>query len=186
MAKPIVLCADSTCDLSPELIEKYNVHVIPMHVNLDGNTYADGVDIDPDAIYAVYREKKVLPTTAALNMDEFMEFTRPFIEAGNDVICLTLGSALSTTYNNCRLASLEMEGLYAIDSNNLSTGFGHLVIAAAERIRRSVCGAGGGRGAGAGSQCTCGPQCTAGSQSSHRACPRRRRQHAFQSAGRFL
>ena len=134
MAKPIVLCADSTCDLSPDLIEKYNVHILPLHVNLDGNTYSDGVDIVPDDIYAVYREKKVLPTTAALNMDEFMEFVNPFIEAGNDVICITIGSALSATYNNCRLAALETPGLYAIDSNNLSTGFGHVVIAAAERI----------------------------------------------------
>ena len=67
-------------------------------------------------------------------MDEFMEFVRPFIEAGNDVICLTLGSALSTTYNNCRLAALEMTGLYAVDSGNLSTGFGHLVIETALRI----------------------------------------------------
>lgn len=134
VAKPIILCADSTCDLSPELVEKYHVHILPMHVNLDGNTYADGVDLNPDGIYAVYAEKKVLPKTAALNMDEFMDFVRPFIEAGNDVICLTLGSALSTTYNNCRLAALEMPGLYAIDSGNLSTGFGHCVIAAAERI----------------------------------------------------
>ncbi len=134
MAKPIVLCADSTCDLSPELIERYKVNILPMHVNLDGNTYSDGVDLVPDDIYAVYREKKILPKTAALNMDEFMGFVRPFIEAGNDVICLTLGSALSTTYNNCRLAALELPGLYAIDSGNLSTGFGHAVIATAERI----------------------------------------------------
>ena len=134
MAKPIVLCADSTCDLSPELIEKYKVHILPMHVNLEENSYLDGVDINPDAIYAYYHEHKVLPKTAALNMDEFIEVVKPFIDAGNDVICLTLGSALSTTYNNCRLAALELEGLYAIDSNSLSTGFGLAVIATAERI----------------------------------------------------
>ena len=134
MAKPIVLCADSTCDLSPELIEKYKVHILPMHVNLEENSYLDGVDINPDAIYAYYHEHKVLPKTAALNMDEFIEVVKPFIDEGNDVICLTLGSALSTTYNNCRLAALELEGLYAIDSNSLSTGFGLAVIAAAERI----------------------------------------------------
>ena len=134
MAKPIVLCADSTCDLSPELIEKYQVNILPMHVNLEENSYLDGVDIDPDAIYAYYHEHKVLPKTAALNMDEFIAFVKPFIDAGNDVICITLGSALSTTYNNCRLAAMEVEGLYAIDSNNLSTGFGHVVMAAGDRI----------------------------------------------------
>lgn len=134
MAKPIVLCADSTCDLSPELIEKYQVKILPMHVNLEENSYLDGVDINPDAIYAYYHEHKVLPKTAALNMDEFLNFVNPYIEAGNDVICITLGSALSTTFNNCRLAAMEVEGLYAIDSNNLSTGFGHVVMAAGDRI----------------------------------------------------
>ena len=134
MAKPIVLCADSTCDLSPELIEKYQVKIIPLHVNLGENTYSDGVDITPDDIYAHYNEHKELPKTAAINMDEFLDFVNPYIEAGNDVICITLGSGLSTTYNSCRLAAMETEGLYPIDSNNLSTGFGHVVIAAGERI----------------------------------------------------
>ena len=134
MAKPIVLCADSTCDLSPALIEKYQVKILPMHVNLEENSYLDGVDINADGIYDYYREHKVLPKTAALNMDEFIDFVKPYIDAGNDVILMTVGSGLSTTFNNARLAAMETEGLYAIDSNNLSTGFGHAVIAAAERI----------------------------------------------------
>ena len=67
-------------------------------------------------------------------MDEVLEFVTPFIEAGNDVLCLTLGSGLSTTYNSFRLAAMETDGLYVIDSNNLSTGFGHVVMAAGDRI----------------------------------------------------
>ena len=134
MAKPIVLCADSTCDLSAELIEKYHIHILPLHVNLEDKTYTDGVDINPDAIYEYYREHKVLPKTAALNMDEVLEFVTPYIEAGNDVLCITLGSALSTTYNSFRLAAMETEGLYVIDSNSLSTGFGLSVMAAGDRI----------------------------------------------------
>ena len=134
MAKSIVLCADSTCDLSAELVEKYNVKIMPLHVNLGDKTYSDGVDITPDDIYAHYHEHKELPKTAALNMDEVLEFVTPYIEAGNDVICVTIGSALSTTYNSFRLAAMETEGLYAIDSNNLSTGFGHVVMAAGDRI----------------------------------------------------
>ncbi len=134
MAKPIILCADSTCDLSEELVSKYNVQIVPLHVNLEENSYLDGVDIHPDDIYAYYNEHKVLPKTAALNMDEVLEFVTPFIEAGNDVLCCTLGSALSTTFNSFRLAAMETEGLYVIDSNNLSTGFGHVVMAAGDRI----------------------------------------------------
>lgn len=134
MAKPIILCADSTCDLSEELVSKYNVQIMPLHVTLEENSYRDGVDIHPDDIYAYYNEHKVLPKTAALNMDEVLEFVTPFIEAGNDVLCITLGSALSTTFNSFRLAAMEQEGLYVVDSNNLSTGFGHVVMAAGDRI----------------------------------------------------
>ena len=134
MAKPIILCADSTCDLSADLVAKYNVHIMPMHVTLEEKSYNDGVDINPDDIYAIYHEKKILPKTAALNMDEVLEFVTPFIEAGNDVLCVTLGSGLSTTYNSFRLAAMETDGLYIIDSNNLSTGFGHVVMAAGDRI----------------------------------------------------
>ena len=134
MAKPIVLCADSTCDLTPELIEKYQVKILPLHVTVEEETYSDGGDITPDDIYAIYKEKKILPKTAAINMDEVLEFATPYIEAGNDVLCVTLGSGLSTTFNSFRLAAMEQEGIYVIDSNSLSTGNGHMVIAAAERI----------------------------------------------------
>lgn len=134
MAKPIILCADSTCDLGEQLIKKYNVHILPMHVNLEDKTYADGVDLKPDDIYAVYKEKNILPTTSATNMDEYKEFVQPFIDAGNDVLYINLGSGISTTHNSCRLAAEETEGLYVIDSGNLSTGMGLVVIAAAERI----------------------------------------------------
>ena len=134
MAKPIILCADSTCDLPRELVEKYQVKILPLHVNLEDKTYSDGGDITPDDIYAYYKEHKVLPKTAAINMDEVLEFVTPYIEAGNDVLCLTLGSGLSTTFNSFRLAAMETDGLYVIDSNSLSTGNGLMVIAAAERI----------------------------------------------------
>lgn len=134
MAKPIVLCADSTCDLSPELIERYHVHTLPLHVTLGDNFYADGVDLHPDDIYAAYNEQKILPTTSATNMEEYKDFVTPFIEAGNDVIYITLGSGISITHNNCRMAAEETPGMYCIDSGNLSTGMGLVVIAAAERI----------------------------------------------------
>lgn len=134
MARPIVLCADSTCDLSPELIERYHVHIKPLHIILDGKSHDDGVDITPDEIYTTYREKKILPTTSAVNVEEYKEMARPFIEAGNDVIHINLGSGISTSHNSCRIAAEETPGLYSIDSGNLSTGMGLVVIAAAERI----------------------------------------------------
>lgn len=134
MAKPIVLCADSTCDLGDALRERYNVQFYPFHVLVDGQTYSDGVDLMPDDIYRVYKEKGVLPKTAAINMAEYLEFFQSFVDQGCEVIHINLGSALSSSHNNARLAAEELEGVYVIDSCNLSTGSGLLVIEAAERI----------------------------------------------------
>ncbi|MBR2337868.1 MAG: DegV family protein [Clostridia bacterium] len=134
MAKKVILCADSTCDLSPELIERHQVHIYPLHVILEDKTYADGVDLTPDQIYEVYREKQVLPKTAAVNTAEYIDFCKPFIDDGCEVVYISLGSGLSASHNNCRLASEELPGLYVVDSRNLSTGSGLLVLEAAERI----------------------------------------------------
>lgn len=141
MAKNIVLCADSTCDLGPELIEKYGVHIYPLHVLVDGEPHSDGVDITPDDIYATYEAKGVLPKTAAVAPAEYIDFFQPLVDAGNEVIHISLGSALSSSHNNCRLASLELDGVYAVDSRNLSTGSGLLVIEAAERIAKGMAAA---------------------------------------------
>lgn len=138
MAGKVILCADSTCDLDAALIEKYDVHIYPLHVQEGDKSYRDGVDITPDDIYAIYRESGVLPKTAAVNTAEYVEFFRPFIEAGDEVIHISLGSALSSSHNNCCLAAEELPGLYAVDSRNLSTGSGLLVLEAGDRIQQGM------------------------------------------------
>lgn len=138
MNKKIILCADSTCDLSPELKEKYQVHCFPLHVLLEDKTYGDGFDLTPDDIYLAYRERKVLPKTAAVNTSEYLDFCGKWIEEGSEVLYINLGSGLSSSHNNCRLAAEELPGLYAVDSKNLSTGTGLLVLAAAERIEAGL------------------------------------------------
>ena len=134
MSSRIILSADSTCDLGDELRARYNVEYYPFHVILDGVIYADGVDLMPDQIYEVYRERKILPKTAAINIAEYVEYFRKWTDEGYEVIHFTLGHGLSATYNNCRLAAEELPGVYVVDSCNLSTGSGLLVIEAAERI----------------------------------------------------
>ncbi len=134
MSKKVVLCADSTCDLSPELKERFGVHTYPFHVLLGENTYSDGVDLVPDDIYRIYNEQHILPKTAAINMAEYTDFCSQFIDDEHEVVYITLGSGLSTSHNNCRLAAEELPGLYVVDSCNLSTGMGLLVLEAAERI----------------------------------------------------
>ena len=74
MNHKILIASDSTCDLNPELIERYGVKIVPLGVSLSGEQYTDGVDIDPDMIYKHYEETGDLPKTSAINMAEFEDF----------------------------------------------------------------------------------------------------------------
>ncbi len=130
----IILASDSTCDLSPELIERYGVHILPLGVSLGDNLYSDGVDVTPDDIYAYYAENKTLPKTSAVNIDAFDSFFKEHTENASKVICFTISREMSCTYNNARLAAEEYEGVFVIDSENLSTGSGLLVCAAGDMI----------------------------------------------------
>ena len=139
MSNPVILCADSTCDLNKELLEATKVHLYPLHVNLDGNTYQDGVDLSPEDIIRIYDERRVLPSTAAVNVQEYIEFFRPFVDEGYDVVHISLGSGISSSHQNARLAAMEFDGrVFAVDSGNLSTGSGHLVLEAAARIAEGL------------------------------------------------
>ena len=95
--KPVILSADSTCDLGKELTEKYQVQLCPYHVELDGKSYRDGVDLEPDFIYQVYREKKILPKTSAINISEYEEHFKRWTDQGCEVVHITLGHGLSSS-----------------------------------------------------------------------------------------
>lgn len=128
----IVITSDSTSDLTPELRERYNITVLPLGVTLGGHTFKDGVDITPDDIYAHHKKTGELPKTTAANVDECLSFFKSFTDKGKTVIHFSISSAMSSTFNNGRLAAMECENVYVIDSGNLSTAEGLLVIAAAE------------------------------------------------------
>ena len=134
----IVITCDSTADLSIELRERYNISVLPLGVTLGDKAYKDGVDINPDEIYAHHTKTGELPKTTAANIDEFLTFFKPFVDAGKTVVHIALSSSLSSTFNNGRLAAMELENVYVIDSKNLSTGEGLLVVAAAEMAQKGM------------------------------------------------
>ncbi|MBR6603601.1 MAG: DegV family protein [Clostridia bacterium] len=132
MREDILIASDSTTDLSPELIEKYGIKIIPMGVNLGDKHFTDGVDIDPDAIYAHYEKTGELPKTAAINIADFEDFFRKNTKNYKNIIFFTISSEMSSTFANARLAAESFEGVYAVDTRNLSTGGGLLLIRAAE------------------------------------------------------
>lgn len=134
----IVITSDSTSDLSIELRERYNISVLPLGVTLGDKSYKDGVDITPDDIYAHHAKTGELPKTTAANVDECINFFKKFVDEGKTVIHFSISSDMSSTYNNGRLASMEFDNVYVIDSGNLSTGEGLLVVAAAEMAEQGL------------------------------------------------
>ena len=130
----IKILADSTCDLSKELIEKYNVSIIPLHIVMEDKEYKDGQEITPDEIYKWSDEKDTTPKTSAVGLEDAMEAMRPIAENGDEMVIFCISESMSTTANVFRMAAEELEitdKVSVINSANLSTGIGLLVIEAA-------------------------------------------------------
>ena len=133
----IRIVADSTCDLSKELLERYEVNILPLCIVMGDQSYYDGLETTPDEIYAWADANKTTPKTAAVSMDKTEEMMAPFMEAGDDIIFFGISGEMSTTCNVVRLVAEEKEydRLFIIDSRNLSTGIGLQIIRAAELIK---------------------------------------------------
>ena len=130
----VKIIADSTCDLSQELLTKYDISILPLHVLLGEEEYLDGRTITPDQIYSWSDAHKTTPKTSAPSLVEAMELMKPYVEEKREIVCFSISDEMSTSGNVMRLAA---EGLDAaqlvtvINSANLSTGIGLLVIEAA-------------------------------------------------------
>ena len=129
----VIIASDSSCDLSKEILEKYNIVTNPFTVNLGDNQYHDGVDVTPDDIYEYHKKTGNLPKTAAINMAESLEFFKSLKQdEDTQIIFFTISSTMSGTYQYACLAAEEIGGVFVVDSKNLSTGVGLSVIKAAE------------------------------------------------------
>ena len=129
----IKITADSTCDLSSELVQKYNVGVLPLHVIMDGKVYSDGVDVTPEDIFKRVAESGKLPTTAAPSVSEYEEFFKNFTDEYDAVIHINISSKTSSSHDNAVNASKSFKGkVFAVDSLALSTGQGLLVLKACD------------------------------------------------------
>ena len=135
MAEKIIITSDSTTDLSPELIERYGIKTLPMGITLGDKTYKDGVDITPDDIYAHQEKYGELPKTAATNVGECVDFFKPLVDEGYSIVHFTISAEMSSTYNNACLAADEFDNVYVVDTRNLSTGGGLLLLAACDMVK---------------------------------------------------
>ena len=127
----IRISADSTCDLSPEQIERYRIRIAPLYVNRGGEMLRDGVDVFPDDLYAHVAAGGELCSTAAVNCADYQELFRELTADGSAVIHVCLSSEMSSCFQNARLAAQEFENVYVVDSRSLSAGHGLVVLRAA-------------------------------------------------------
>ncbi len=128
----IRISADSTCDLSPELLNKYGIETLPLYAVLEGNAYKDGVEITPDELYEKIKATGKIGSTAAINVEEYLTFFTRMKESCDTLIHFVISSEMSSCCQNALIAAAEVGGVYVIDSRNLSTGIGLQVIRACE------------------------------------------------------
>lgn len=130
----VKIFADSTCDLSEELVKRYDITVVPLHIVLDDKEYLDGVEIGPDEIYAWADEHNTTPKTSAVGIEDAMASLQCICDTDDEAIVFTISEKMSVTPNVFRMAAqgLEIEDkVTVIESANLSTGIGLLMLEAA-------------------------------------------------------
>ena len=128
----IKFTADSVIDLAPSMLTENDITLIPLHITLGENTFTDGVDVTPDDIYAFVAKTNILPKTAAVSVEKFKSVFSKFVEDGYTVIHFDISSEMSASNSNAKIAAAEVGNVFVIDSRNLSSGVGLLVLYACD------------------------------------------------------
>jgi len=134
----IKIITDSTADLSKELYEKYDIEVLPLLINFGEESYLDGVEITPQEVFERIEKEDVLPTTAQVIPNRFIEAYKKYLSEGYKIISIHMSSTMSGTYQSACIAkeALETQDIVVIDSQNVTAALGMLVIKAAKLRER--------------------------------------------------
>ncbi len=133
----IKIITDSTCDLSKDLLDKNDITLVPLTVIKNDEPFTDGVTITPDEIFAHVASGGNLCSTTAVSVGEYQEWFAKFAGDYDGVVHINLSSEFSSCYQNACLAAQEFDNVIAIDSRNLSTGQG-LVVLEACKLAKTV------------------------------------------------
>ena len=133
------ITADSTCDLSPELLRKYDIAVVPLSVIIDGEVFHDGVDVTPRDVFRAAEAGKAV-RTAAVNAYEYKEFFRKQLKECDQLVHVCISSEFSTCYADACEAASEVKNVFVVDSRNLSTGSGLLALEGSEMAETGMDG----------------------------------------------
>ena len=135
----IAILTDSSADITPEIIEKYDIKVLPLHIMYPEKEYQDGVDIDPLMTYRRFPAE--FPNTSTPNLVEIEEkFDQIHEEGYEKVIAICISSGLSGTCNTIRLAAEDYDKMqiFVFDTKNVSVGSGVFAIWAAWKVSRGA------------------------------------------------
>ena len=135
----IRITADSTCDLSPELLQRYDIAIAPLSVIIDGQVFHDGVDVTPRDIFRAVEAGKSV-RTAAVNTYEYREFFTEQLKTCDQLVHVCISSEFSSCYNDATEAAGDFDRVFVVDSRNLSTGSGLLVLEGAELAAKGMDG----------------------------------------------
>ena len=127
----VKITSDSTCDLSSELVKKYNIDIIPLHLTCLEKVFTDGVDITPAQLFEMTKDGATC-ATSAVSPQEYHDFFSELLKEHESIVHFTISSSMSCCYQNACLAAEDLGNIYVIDSENLSTGIGLLVLRACE------------------------------------------------------
>ena len=130
----IKIITDSTLDLPSELIREKDIEVLPLLINFGEESYLDGIEITTKEMIDKIDATGVLPTTAQVTPNRFEESFKKYLDEGYKIVALTLSSDMSGTYQSACIAKdmLESDDIIVIDSRNVTSGLGLLVLKACE------------------------------------------------------
>ena len=130
----IKIITDSTLDLPSDLIKEKNIEVLPLLINFGEESYLDGVEINTHDMLERIEKENILPTTAQVTPSRFEETFKKYLDEGYKIVTLTLSSEMSGTYQSACIAKnmLESDDIVVIDSRNVTSGLGVLVLKACE------------------------------------------------------
>lgn len=137
----IKLLADSTCDLSDDILEKYEIGVAPLIITIDNKSYEDRIDIQPDEFYGMLEALPEFPTTGMPSPATFMKLMEEAVESGhNEILCICMSSGTSGSYQSAVLGKEYFEEahpdsavkIHIVDSRSMSHGSGWLLMKSAQ------------------------------------------------------
>ena len=128
----IKITADSTCDLSPDLIQKFDIGIVPLIVVKESEEYLDGITITPADIFSHVAAGGGLCSTAARGTAVFQNEFAKYADAYDGVVHINISSEFSSSYQNACIAAGDFDNVRVVDSRNLSTGQGLVVLKACE------------------------------------------------------